>query len=303
MGINSMNYSRYKEKLNLAANFEEEQNYLHAMQIYISIIKEDENHIESYLRLIKLLERTGRTDKAVNVVEKLVDLNSDNDYALLFASEFYMFYSEWKEAIKIISRLNPHDYPIVNYWLGLCHYNLKEFEAALIVLKNSYNKVEEEYKYQLILLLAKIEFELGDYSSAILYAEEYSQFNSGDWEVNLLLAKIYWQLDMLTNASQKIEKAFKKAKHNIEICETAVRIFFKIGEYVKAEKYIDQIIELRDEISAEVYFYIGSIAENKSEHDKAMHYYELALKIDPELNLAKNSLDNLLIAKSGVEKK
>lgn len=295
-----MDEFKFQKKLSLAASYESLENYLHAIQIYTSLIEEDESYIETYLRFIKLYERTGRTEEAVKVVDKMITLNPKKDYALITSVEFYMQYSFWEKAAEVLSALDAADYPFIDYWRGLCYYNLKNYDAARFPLEYYYkNSDVDDLATQVLLLLVKVEFELCNFEVALEYAKKFEYLDSHNWEINLLFANIYFELDMLTHAVIKIEKAFRRKKRKPEIMETAAKIYFRSGEYDKAEKYFDLLLESTDEISAEVYSYIAAIAKERKEFDKAQLYYELALKIDPGFQTAMNALNYLSSQKTG----
>lgn len=292
---------RYREKLDMAGDYESSGNDLHAIQIYISLFEEDENRVESYLRLIKLFERTGRSEDALKVTDKLVNTNSGNAHVLLIASEFYIFHSKWNEALKLLFKLDPAEFPLVNYWQGLCYFEIGEYETALLILQHAYkNNSVEDVKLQVLLLLAKTKYKLGDLESSLTDAELYESVDGDDWEINLLMAKIFYELGMLENAAVKIEKAFRINDSNPEIPETALKIFFKTGDIEKMEKYISLISELSPDISAEVYYLIGAVAEKKGDISNAIMYYELALKVESGFPEAKAALDNLANKNAGV---
>ncbi len=285
-----MDEFKFQEKLSLAASYESLENYLHAIQIYTSLIEEDDSYLETYLRFINLYERTGRIEEGAKVVDRMVKSNPKKDYALLTSAEFYMRYSFWEKAAEVLSALDAADYPFIDYWRGLCYYNLKNYDAARFSLEYYYKYSDvDDLAAQVLLLLVKVEFELGNFEDALEYAGKFEYLDSHNWEINLLFAKVYFELDMLTHAVIKIEKAFRRKKRKPEIMETAAKIYFRSGEYDKAEKYFNLLLESTDEISAEVYSYIVALAKENKEFDKAQLYYELALKIDPGFQTAINA--------------
>lgn len=290
---------KFQEKISLASSYESLENYLHAIQIYTSLINEDENYLEPYFRLIQLYEKTGRIEQAAKVVNRMTRSNFNNDYALITAAEFHIFHSNWKDALNAMSNLDLTDYPIINYWKGLCYFNLKEYEFALISLEYSYEYYQgEDYGPNVIMLLAKAEYELGNFKSALFYAEKYEFIDPEDWEINLLLAQICFELDLLTKASIKIEKALRKNTDNVETIKMAAKINYKNGNIEYAEKYFNLFLEKSDEVSAEIYSSMASIALKRNDLEKARLYFELALKIEPGLTSAANALNSITFKKN-----
>lgn len=294
MGMIEVNKLNFQEKLDLAASYESLENYLHAIQIYTALLEKDEYHIETYLRLINLYERTGRIIEAAKVVDKLISVNSEKDYALLMAAEFYMRNLYWEEASHILNILDAANYPYVYYWLGLCYFNLKEYRLARYPLKYYLDNCEiDDWVPQVTILLAKVEFELGNFDASLGHCKNFEYLDPHNWEINLIYAKNYLELDMLTHAAIKIEKAFRRKKRKSEILKTAAKIFYKSGDFEKAGKYLDLLMENSDELSAEIYLMIAGVAKAKNDLDKARLYIELALKIDPDFRLAYRELEIL----------
>lgn len=292
MGVALSEQIKFTEKLNLASGFESLGNYLHALQIYTSLIESDETYIEPYLRLVLLYEKTGRIEEAGKVLDKMTTVNPKNDYALIFASEFFIRFSNWEKALSVVVNIDESVYPISYYWSGLCNYNLKNYEQARESLEYL-RKIDSKYEYwsHALFLLANIEFDTGKYNQALEFANEIEFVYTDNWELYLLLAKIYYKLDMIIHADEKITKALKFAKGNSKVYESAAKIFLKAGKLKKSEKYFDLLMESTDEISAEIYSSMASIAEANKEPEKARLYYELALSIDSGYRPAMNALN------------
>lgn len=296
MGINRLNELKFQEKLKLAASYESLENYLHAIQIYTALINEDESYIDTYISFVSLYERMDRIPEAVKVIDRMVKSNPENEYAFLFSAEFYIHYSYWSKALDIIPKIDCQSFPIVDYWFGICYFNLKEFNSARVYLKNfSIKNIDADYNFGATLLLAKVEYELNNFQIALDYAEKILYFDSENRDLNLLLARIYYKLDMYNHAAQNIEKALKNKKNDSAIIEQAAKIFYKSGELKKAEKLFNLLFETTDQISAEVYYYIGAIANANEQFDKALYYFEFALKIEPDFRPAIESLRNLIL--------
>lgn len=292
MGIRVIEQFKNDEKLNLASSYESTGNYLHALQIYIALIEADASNVEAYIRLVILYEKTGRIEEAETVIDKLIIANQNSDYALIFATEFTLRYSHWSKALDVLKKIDAAAYPIAYYWSGLCNYNLKNYNQAKSSLEHL-RKVDDKYEYwrHALFLLANIEFDTGNYNNALDYAQKIEYVYSDNWELYLLLAKIYLKLDMIVHAEEKIMKSLKFAKEKSSVIETAAIIFLRAGKYKKSEKYFNLLLESTDEISAEVYSSIGSIAEANKELEKARLYYELALSIDSGYQPAMSALN------------
>lgn len=77
----------------------------------------------------------------------------------------------------------------------------KEYFADFITFDE-----KNDLKQEANLYLAKIEYELRNYNSALNYATNAQYLYSDFWELNLILAKVYYSLDMFTHAVNPIQK-------------------------------------------------------------------------------------------------
>lgn len=299
-GNNRMDKFNFNEKLNLALSYESLGKNLHSIQIYTRLIIEDKSYVDGYISLINLYEKEGRIEEALNVLEHLLENNHHNDYALIYSTEFLLKHEYWEKALIVLIKIDSTVYPIVHYWRGLCNYNLKNYFDAKTALEQL-RKTDDKYEFwvHVLFLLAAIEFEMGNLPGALEYAKKMEFVDSDNKEINLLLAKIYFNLDMNTHAEEKIRKAIKLKQADPETLETAAKIYFKSGDYKKSGKYFSLLLESTDELSAEVYYYIAAIANEAQDFDKAELYYKLALKIDSSYNPALDALNYLTSQKTG----
>lgn len=289
----------FEDKINLASSYESIGNHLHAIQIYTSLINEDESYTEAYIRLAQLYEKTGRVKQAEEVLDLMVSISQDNDYGVIFFCEFLMRYSQWEKALHITEKIDAAVYPIAHYWKGLFNYQIKRLEQARHSLEHL-QKVDNNFDYwrNALYLLAHIEFESGNYQEALSHAQKVEYVYSDNWELFLLISKIYLKLDMIMHAEEKISKAMKFSGSNAQVYETAAMIYYKSGKLKRAEKYYEMLLGATDEISAEVYSTMASIAEANKELEKAKLYYELALKIDSGYQPAITALNWIMMQKS-----
>lgn len=294
MGITELNKSGSETKLQLAASYESVGNFLHAIQIYTSLIEEDETNLEFYIRFVNLYQKMGRISEAGKLIDKLVNSVSDNDYAFLFASDFMIRHSYWNKALNIITRIDADNFPIVHYWAGLCCYRLNDHDNARTHLcrAKSFGR-QNEFFNRAVLLLAQIEYDGKNYKIAQQYIDEIKNDETENWEVNLLSGKIYLELGMFAHSSKNIQIALNQNKTNPEILSIAVKSFFLNDEPVRSERAFNELMELSDNIPAETYYYYGIVLKKQNEVDKAKDFFHLALKIEPGFEPAIGELNKL----------
>ena len=270
-------------KLETAGAFISKGKFLHAIQIYRSILNEDADILEANFSLAEIYVQIGRLDQALALLKDLLDRNPDNQDVRLFIGQQLLRNSRWREATEVLSYILPKEKPIVAFFLGYSHFMLNEFKLAKINFDNYLKfKTENELLYEAYLFLAKIEIEFDNFEAALKLLKKTEPFYSSYWEFYYYSAKCFYNLDMQAHAIQAIEKAIKLNPNEYQSYELSGKIFLKNGDYLKAEKKFLKYIELNQNISSEIYVELGETYLKIKNAKDALSYFELALKIDPE---------------------
>jgi len=90
---------------------------------------------------------------------------------------------------------------------------------------------------------------------------------------------------MYSHSSSHIEKAIRLNKDNPELYEWAGKSALKNGDYVKAESYFLHFISI-SQASSETYSYLGLACLNNKKPKDAINYFEMALTLDPQNEVA-----------------
>jgi tetratricopeptide (TPR) repeat protein len=276
---------RIKFKLKLASAFISEGKNLHAIQIYLKLIEETKRQ-EIYFQLAELYEDMGFVDSGKRILSDLVQLNvNDHDIALYFG-QYLLRNSRWIESIEVLETISDI-MPAALFLMAYSNMMLNNFELAKEQFRDfiSYDE-KNDLKQEANLYLAKIEYELHNYNSALNYATNAQYLYSDFWELNLTLAKVYYSLDMFTHAINPIQKAIKLNSKDPAVQEFAGKIYFKLQDFVKAEKFFSEYIELSSEVSAEIYTLLAKCYVKQRKIYEANLFFELALKVDPDFKPA-----------------
>jgi tetratricopeptide (TPR) repeat protein len=276
---------RIKFKLKLASAFISEGKNLHAIQIYLKLIEETKKQ-DIYFQLAELYEDMGFIDSGKKILSDLVQLNvSDHDITLYFG-QYLLRNSRWIEAIEVLATISD-TMPAALFLMAYSNMMLNNFELAKEQFRDfiSYDE-KNDLKQEANLYLAKIEYELHNYNSALNYATNAQYLYSDFWELNLTLAKVYYSLDMFTHAINPIQKAIKLNSKDPSVQEFAGKIYFQLQDFVKAEKFFSEYIELSSEVSAEIYTLLAKCYVKQRKIYEANLFFELALKVDPDFKPA-----------------
>jgi len=270
---------RIKFKLKLASAFISEGKNLHAVQVYLNLIEETERE-EIYFHLAELYEDMGFIDSGKNILSNLVRLKNNND-ATLYFGQYLLRNSRWIEAIEILNSISETT-PAALFLIAYSYMMLNKFELAKEYFADFITFDEKnDLKQEANLYLAKIEYELRNYNSALNYATNAQYLYSDFWELNLILAKVYYSLDMFTHAVNPIQKALKLNPKDVSVQEFAGKIYYQLQDFKKAEKYLSEFIDLSSEVSAEIYTLLAKSFLKQRKMEEANLFFELALQTDP----------------------
>ncbi len=272
-----------QHRLKTAREFEAQGKLLHAVQIYISIIKDHPDLIEAYFDLADLYESMGNIAPGIELLENIIEQNPDDKDIRLFLGQYLLRNSKWNEAIEVLSFILPEEEPMVSFFLGYSHFMLNEYEIARINFLNFLPKQKHsELLYEANLYLAKIEVKLKNFERALNYAKKTEELYSNFWELNFIYADCYYNLGMYAHAVNPIEKAIKlNPKENI-LFQLAGKIYLKHGDYLKAEKNFLKFIESIENVSSDDYTKLGEACLKAAKAKDAMNYFDVAIKLDPK---------------------
>jgi tetratricopeptide (TPR) repeat protein len=269
-------------KLELADDFYKHGKHLHAIQIYRSLLDENPDLIDAYLGLASSYVEIQNPDAAMNIIDSCLELHPDELDIRLYYIPFLLKHSKWEKIIDILSYISPQDEPQILFYLGYANYMLEEYEIAklnflgFISLQNDTALLNEAYLY-----LVKIDLQLGNFKSALTFSRKAEKIYSNYWELNFLNAKIYSALGMETHAKTSIEKAIKLNPREPLLFEFAGNIYFKLSDYLNAEKYFSKYIEQTDNASSDVYTNLAEACLRIEKLKKASEYFDAAIKLDP----------------------
>jgi tetratricopeptide (TPR) repeat protein len=273
-------------KIKKAADLESEGKYLHAMQIYNNIIDSEPKYSLAYVKLADLYDRLGKHESAIKLLANFLHEFSDDNEVRLFLGQILINHSQWNDAVDILSYFNPQEQPLASFLLGYAGFMNNEPEIAKINFKNflAYSN-NIEFNAEALLYLAKININLKEYDEAFESAKKAEEIFGYNWEVHLTYAIINYHKGMYLHALGSVEKAIELNPQEFSLKEWAGKIHFKLGDYINAEKYFLEFVN-NSEASAAAYSFLGLVYLNSNKIKDAKKYFDLALKLDPDNEIA-----------------
>ena len=232
--------------------------------------------------LSTLYRESGKFDQSIALSEQHISSypNEQEGYinksiSLLSLQRFDTVIEELSDALKMF----PEDFE-VNYFLGLAHYSLKEFEDA-----------EVFYTKALSLDTSSIP---AMHALAMVYDQNKKWDKSDKLYVDLITintkdAQAYNNYAYsLIERNEEVDYALTLAKKAIELSpktssylDTIGWIYFKLNDFEQAKEFIGQAI-VYDESSSVVLEHYGDILIELNELDEALIFYNKALDLDQE---------------------
>ncbi len=274
---------RLQHKIKQAKEYEAQGKFLHAIQIYRSLIDDYPDYAESYISLAELYNMYGKKESAEKIFNQITEKQPDNLDVKTYFAEFLIKNEEWQKAVDMLSGFSSEDDPFISYLIGYSYFKMGNFELAKVFLLNFVITDEDpELIHNAYYFIARSDFELKQYEPALKFAKKAEVLFSDNWQLMLLLAKIYYRLDMFMHSADWIRKAIGLNNKEPELYHWAGKIYLKTGDFKKAKDYFAEYIDLKEEISSNDYTFLAHACLKAGKLKEALDYYNTALKLDPE---------------------
>jgi len=273
---------KFQHKIKSAKEFETKGMYLHAIQVYQLLIEEFPEIPESYINLADIYQIKGMKKSAEKILKLILNRQPDNYEIKLYYVQFLMQNEKWDEALNLLLSLSIED-PFASYLTGYCYFSLNDYELAKVHLLGFIISDEEpELIHEAYLILSKLELELNQYKNALKYAKKAEVMYDDDWELQLIISKIYYYLKMYTHSFDSINKGIKLNKKEAVLYKWAGKINLKLVDYEKAKKYFEKHIELKKDITSNDYIYLANACLKSGKLNEALNFFNAAIRLDPK---------------------
>ena len=295
MGIILGNNRQIEFKLNNAKKFAASGKFLHASQLYKSLIEEFPDNAEPYFQLAQLYQDQNLSKESENLLLNYLNENPDRIDVIIYLAQIYLKSSKWNEVVEILTPVTPDEEPYALFLIGYAYFMLEDYEIAKINFENflKFNN-EPELFYETQLFLSKIYLAQSKFNKALEYAKKSEKFYSNYWELKFIYAEIYLSTKMINHAIKNIETCIKMSTANYKVYKLAGEIYYKAKNYIKSEKYFVECISLNENQSTYLYIKLADICIKNKKIDEAVNYYDLVLKMNSKHNIALKGKKNAL---------
>jgi tetratricopeptide (TPR) repeat protein len=287
-----------EHKIKKAAEFEKSGKTLHAIQVYNSLINENPEFIDSFIKLASLYEKTGQIDSAKDVYKTGLKCNSKNFDLLLSNGQFFIRNKLWVDALDILKNLSPEDEPFVSLLIAYAYFNLEDYDLSKMhLLRFVISDEQSELIYEAYLYLAKIEYVFDRFEDALKYIDKAELLLNDYWELHFVKAKVLYRLKMYSNSAEAIKLALKLNSKEPELHSWAGKIYIKCEEFEKAERHLITFLESQKTVSSETHLALADAFQKQNKYLEAEKFLNAALLLDPQnldISERKKIISNLI---------
>ena len=274
------------ESLNIEMQFKKasslinEGKQLAAIQIYRKLINEKESERNATIKLADLYDQAGQTNSAIDLFNKYLNRNSDDDEIIKLVSYFLVRNSLFADAEIFINKFQNVKDENMDFLKGIVNYHTNKFQFSLEL----FSTFLEDYKFSelvpsVLFYLSKIYLKSSQYDDALISIQKSIELSASNAESYKIEAEIYFKKDMYYHANESIHKALKLNPSVIEWRHLQIKILILLDEIKKAKGKLDAAIDKSDS-SAEILNMIGSWHLKNKEVPEANKYFEIAKSIN-----------------------
>ncbi|NUN10745.1 MAG: tetratricopeptide repeat protein [Ignavibacteriaceae bacterium] len=278
---------RIKTKLKSAGSFDKQGKFLHAFQIYNTLIHEYPDSEDVMIQYALHLEGIEKYQEAERILLDFISRNPDSVAVRLFCGQLMLRYDNWEGCVDVLSVITLAEEPVAAFFTGYAQYKLQEYGLADIGFRNFLDHIKEhELIPDAYFYLAKVHLNLDDPAKAIGYLDLCAEYYSSNYEVHLLYAILHHRNKMYAHALSSIDKALKLNAGDDLVIEWAAEIYYLNGNYSKSRTYYKKMFDFKENLNPEIFARLGDSCFQTKKYREAADYFTQALALDPENKLA-----------------
>jgi len=274
------------ESLNIEAQFKKasvyisNNNTLAAIQIYQKLIMHEESERDSTIKLADLYDKAGKTKSAVDLFNRYLEKNSNDEEIIKLVSYFLVKNSLFNDAQVFIDKFQNIQDDNLLFLKGLVNFHKNEFydsQQIFVLFLSKYKTsklVPSVFSY-----LAKIYLQNSLFDDALKSIKKSIELSDGAAESYKIEAEIYLFKEMYYHANESIKKALKLNPTLIEWKHLEIKILILLDEIKKAKSKFDDAFD-ESESTYKILNMFGNWYLKNKEIIEANKYFEMAKDIN-----------------------
>ncbi len=266
----------------LACAYQQVGNLMKGMDCADRASSLDGQMVEPLLLSGEIALQLGRLNHALGYAKNALRRDSNDQHAIQFLVAVLKEQGEWKKALRVIEKSLPSiEAPSIALLLDRARLVLELDGAnAALPLLTELSKMEKDHP-QVLHLLAKTQFELGDLAASEQNAQMSLQSGPEESEMHLLLGQINLQTGHLDRAVHHLSEAIRIAPLKIEAYLELAKTYQKRREEEKALQIYQKAIKLSEK-DHRPYYEAGLILRERKNYVEAETMLRYASEMAPE---------------------
>jgi len=264
----------------LGAIYETERDTQKAITYFSKVTKLAEWNIEAWVRLGGLYFDNGKYDEAINVMNRAHKIFPNEFTVNLLLGLSYLQSEKHDESIQYLNKaksLNPKDLTTLSS-LGFAFGKLDRYEEAISVLEEAFRI--DDSNLNVVSTLGMIYDNAEEFNKCDkLYEHAFKIFPNNSLLLNNYAYSLAERGIRLEEALQMSKKSLEVDSLNGSYLDTLGWIYFQMGDYSLAEKYVKLSIE-HGSASSEVLEHMGDIYFKLNNKEAAIDYWNKAHEKD-----------------------
>ena len=268
-----------------------------AIQAYKKCLRLKSHFPEVWISIGKLYMTVKRYDQAAFYLRKAVQAYPDSSaFHLLLAESYYQNerYHLALDFLRFYKKLKP--VPEADYWkwLGLTHYQMGNYQSAIVELTTYLSRKGDDPIVLKFLGFSK--FAVQEWDEAISYLNRAVEYLPGDPEIYLYRARYFINMKKPDIAMEQLQVGLTYDSTNAELLYQIAVMYYESEKFEEAKQHLLKIIRWHPQFW-NAYRYLGFLAEREANYSRAYEYYKTYIDNtfvnDPEVNDRIKKLSNM----------
>ncbi len=282
-----MNEHHLRQLLERAEFFEQHNMWLHAVQVYVRILHEEQDNVAVAIRLANAYASMGNLDAAEQSLLNVLPIDKDNPDLPYALGMLFFRAQKFERAKYYFEQLIPARIPQAHYMLGLIYYQGADFISSERHLRLTLELNPDFPNAVTSLVEVLLRSKQADRAIPLLTKE--LEKIPDDWRIKYLLGNAYLQQQRLVDAQACYESVLRVRPDDVDMLCSAADVHILRKNYRQAQTMLERALEI-DPTSMTTLLSLGRLAILKAEKRKAEKYFSRALEIDPSCHEALEQL-------------
>ncbi len=277
-------------EMEMAELFMQKKAYAQAEKVYRRILDREENREDARIALVHVYLLQGREDRALAELDRLKAITRYPARVDLTIARIYARKKQYDKAISILREvLKKENLPQARYLLALIEFQTKQYEDALVQLRQI-GRDAEEYRDAIFLRVRILRVMDREDEAIRLLEKAVADRKTRNPDMFVLLAALYQHQGRGSQGEKTFARALAAFPDNGELLYQYGLFLDSSGDRQRAMSVMQKVIRLQPEHAAALNYVGYTWADRKVHLDKALEYIRRAVKLKPDNGYIRDSL-------------